>query len=180
MTDLTYHIARQIINVDFETGKLFWLPRTPDFFQTKNHCAAWNARHAYDEAFTIRHTKGYLTGRVLGQKYRAHRVIWLLATGAWPVDQIDHINGVRTDNRLVNLREATPSDNMRNMCVPRHNTSGVIGVSWCEQDQRWRARMHLGAKSLHLGQFRDIEDAIAARKAAEKFYNFHENHGRPK
>jgi hypothetical protein len=178
MTDLTYHTAVRLLKPDFETGRLFWLPRTPDLFAVESDCAAWNRRYAGTEAFLTKHTKGYLTGKVGSRTYRAHRVVWLLAHKAWPEDQIDHINGIRTDNRLINLREATNSINMRNACLPRHNTSGTIGVAWSERDQRWRARMHLGNRSLSLGYFHEIEDAIAARKAAEKLYGFHENHGR--
>lgn len=115
----------------------------------------------------------------LGDKwYCGHRIIWMMVYGHWP-DEIDHINGNRTDNRLCNLRNVTHHENTRNLCKSKNNTSGVTGVHWCAYHEKWAARIKVDYKLLYLGNFSNKEDAITARKAAEVKYGFHQNHGRP-
>ncbi len=96
----------------------------------------------------------------------------------WPRDQIDHINGVRTDNRIGNLRSVTSRENSRNLKLPTNNTSGRIGVMWSGRDSKWLAVIQVDGGKKHLGYFDNFEDASNARKAAELKYDFHENHGR--
>lgn len=107
-----------------------------------------------------------------------HHLIWIMHNGSVPQYQIDHENGDRSDNRIANLRDVPPSENMRN--VKRHitNTSGHVGVFWYKPRNKWVARITVNYTLHHLGYFTDIADAIAARKAAEIFYGFHKNHGR--
>lgn len=113
---------------------------------------------------------GYLQIAVLSRKYQAHRLAWLHTNGAWPKGQIDHINRIRTDNRIANLREVTNKQNQQNASKRSDNTSGHTGVSWNKRISKWRAQIEHNQKRIHLGYFTDIEDAIAARKAAEKLY----------
>jgi len=101
-----------------------------------------------------------------------------MATGAWPPDQIDHVNGVRTDNRIENLRSVTHAENGRNQAIPRNNTSGVMGVARRTRGKKWHAQIKVGGKQIHLGSFDDKDEAIAARAAADIEHGFHENHGR--
>ena len=75
-------------------------------------------------------SKGYGQISVDGKLYRAHRLAWLWMTGAWPVAQLDHRNGVRHDNRWENLREATNGENNQNAAIRSNNTSGFMGVCW--------------------------------------------------
>lgn len=111
--------------------------------------------------------------------YFAHRLAWLYMTGKFPDQQIDHINHNRTDNRLVNLRAATPSENQRNKRLGKNNTSGVCGVHWDKRTGKWRARITLPiSRVMSLGSFSDKAEAIRARKAAEVKYGFHANHGK--
>lgn len=180
MTDPTYHTAVRLLKADFKTGKLFWLPRSPDLFKNKKRCASWNSRFAGKEALTAKNPHGHRSGTLLGRSCWAHRVIWLLAHKEWPKNQIDHINGDASDNRLVNLRDVTASENLRNQRRSRNNTSGVLGVSWNKTEQKWRVQIMADGRNKTVGQFVEIEDAIAVRKAAEKLYGFHENHGRVK
>lgn len=77
--------------------------------------------------------KGYWRIRVNGEKHRAHRLAWLYVNGAWPIDQLDHINGDKLDNRICNLREATNSENQQNRSLPKSNTSGRLGVHFDKQ-----------------------------------------------
>jgi hypothetical protein len=115
---------------------------------------------------------------IFGTVYLAHRVIWAMQTGAWPEAQIDHISGVRHDNRWLNLRSVTRAENQKNMQVRSDNTSGYSGIGWSERTRKWRTRIFVDGKEHHIGDFHDINDAIAARKAAEAEHGFHPNHGR--
>ena len=119
----------------------------------------------------------YIKVQIGDKWYRGHRIIWMMVYGHWP-DEIDHINGNRTDNRLCNLRNVTRQENSRNRCKSKKNTSGVMGVHWHILKKKWAARIKVDYEDLHLGYFSNKEDAIAARKAAEVKYRFHKNHGR--
>lgn len=121
---------------------------------------------------------GYVYIRANGKSYLAHRLAWYFAYGVMPSKMIDHINGVRNDNRICNLREATPSQNGYNMKMRNSNTSGVKGVHFHKPRRKWRAQCCLNNKNYHLGYFEKIEDAAAAvaifRETNHK--EFH-NHG---
>lgn len=176
-------LLRKLLRYEPDTGKLFWRERAPDMFEGKRVCAdlacsRWNGRNAGKEAFTANGNHGYKTGNVFGTLYLAHRVIWAIFHGHWPKDQIDHINGDRTDNQIKNLRNVSASENSKNMKMPSTNSSGVIGVCWRKAKGRWQAQIRVSGRVKHIGSFLEIEDAIAARKEAEIKYGYHENHGR--
>jgi len=95
----------------------------------------------------------------------------------WP-EQIDHINGVRSDNRMVNLRSVSRKENGRNQKKPVTNKSGMPGVRWGKVIGKWTSCIVVDRKIICLGSYRHFEDAAAAKKLAEKHYGFHENHGR--
>jgi len=120
---------------------------------------------------------GYRQVQINGRRHYAHRLAWALHYGAWPADQIDHINGNRDDNRISNLRAVTRSENMRNQKLHATNSSGRAGVGWHSPTKKWQARISHGGKGVHLGLFDSFADACAAREAAEREYGFHENHG---
>ena len=138
----------------------------------------WNKRFSGREAFTSRHGEGYKCGKVLDCLILAHRAIWAIQTGEWPKDDTDHIDGDRGNNRWVNLRAVDRTENMRNAKRFKSNSSGHVGVWWSKPIERLIAEIKVDGRKLHLGTFADIEDAIAVRKAAEKRYEFHDNHGR--
>lgn len=114
---------------------------------------------------------------ISGNRYFAHRLVWLYVYGSWPKTEIDHIDGNGMNNRIENLRDVTRAENFRNARRSKMNTSGVTGVFWESADKVWRARIKVNSKSINLGSFKSIGDAIAARKAGEKQYDFHPNHG---
>ena len=113
---------------------------------------------------------GYLRIRVCSRLYQAHRLAWLHTCGNWPEDQIDHTNRIRTDNRIDNLREVTNKQNQQNKSKSSLNTSGYQGVHWYKQSSKWQALIMHNQKRIHLGYFSILEEAISARKAAEKLY----------
>jgi hypothetical protein len=88
--------------------------------------------------------------------------------GKWPEHQVDHINGIRSDNRPGNLREATFAQNQQNRATPRNNTSGCKCVSWCKKTGSWRVAIKSNGKSHWIGQFKAFEDAKKAYEDAAK------------
>ena len=173
-------LLRQVLSYNPETGVLTWKRRSDASFlprdgRTPSHIAnAWNAAFCGREAFTSAAKNRYLRGAVNGITLYAHRVAWAIYYGEWPEFDIDHINGIRGDNRIANLRSVTRRENMKNRSVSSNNTSGVMGVSYSRRHKLWCASIGEG----HLGWFRDKGDAISARKMAEVRFNYHENHGR--
>ena len=114
--------------------------------------------------------KGYRRVAIDGNFYMAHHLAWFYVTRRWPFDQIDHINGIRDDNRICNLREATGSQNARNSKKPITNTSGYKGVSF-RKDRKmtstsWMAYIRVNEKKLHLGFYRTAAEAHSAYCAA--------------
>ena len=116
-------------------------------------------------------------GAIFSQLYKAHRVAYAIHFGEWPRGCIDHINGIKTDNRADNLRVVDRATNNRNRPTQKNNTSGVTGVSQTPQG-KWRAVIKVNKKTQSLGVFSAKKDAISARKEAETKFGFHKNHGR--
>ena len=113
---------------------------------------------------------GYLLIGVQSRVHSAHRLAWLYVYGEWPEDQIDHINRSRSDNRISNLRDVSHKQNNQNRSKSSTNTSGHPGVCWNKQRSKWVATITHNYKDIHLGCFNTIEEAVSARKAAEKLY----------
>jgi hypothetical protein len=91
---------------------------------------------------------------------------------------VDHINHIRTDNRLLNLREVSGAkENSRNTTLPKNNTSGRIGVCWNAHAGKWHSRIKVNQQTISLGYFSSIEEASEARTKAERRFGFHVNHG---
>jgi hypothetical protein len=120
--------------------------------------------------------KGYLEVRIFGSHYMLHQLAFFYAYGYIP-EEVDHINHNKADNRISNLRESYRQDNSKNMPLRKDNTSGRVGVNWDKQTNKWRAEVTVNGSGIKLGRFSDINDAIAARVAAEIMYGFHHNHG---
>jgi hypothetical protein len=108
---------------------------------------------------------GYIRIVVAGKAYMAHRLIWLWIYGEWPTHQLDHIDRDRSNNRIENLREATPAQNRANCPTPCTNKSGYIGVSWKAGHKKWVAQCRVGNTKRHLGYFNTAEAASEAYQA---------------
>lgn len=114
--------------------------------------------------------QGYRIINVDGERLRACRLAWLYMTGNWPVEHVDHINGNSLDDKWINLRECTRSENMSNAKLLRlNNTSGARGVDWNKRLGKWHARVKFEGQLHHCGYFDNFDDAVKARdtKAAQ-------------
>jgi hypothetical protein len=114
--------------------------------------------------------RGYYVVSINNLSYQQHRIIWLYHHGNIP-DCLDHINGKKDDNRIENLRQATFSQNQYNKKIPKHNTSGVKGVSWDKKRNKWYAQIEFSGKHYNLGRYDTIEEATQkVRQARENLH----------
>lgn len=150
----TPDVLRNLLRYDPETGGLIWLPR--------NNSANFNSKHANRLAFTAVNSRGYRVGRIGGVSLTAHRTAWALFFGTWPEGQIDHVNGDRLDNRIDNLRAATPRENSANKRKKPGASSKFVGVTRRTDTGKWDAQIKDFGKRTHLGCFTSEEAAARA------------------
>ena len=171
-------LLRKLLRYEPETGKLFWRERHLNHFKSQRDMTSWNAKNAENEAFTSYDGHGYKRGAIFRRHYPAHRVAYAIYHGAWPEGDIDHINGVRNDNRIENIRCVSRSGNARNQKLRRNSKTGNVGVHWYNRLGRWVARATIDGHCRHIGTYGCKTAAIVARRAFEQKNGFHENHGR--
>ena len=170
---------RSILNYDPITGSLTWKMRPAAMFTAQRYANAWNAKWDGRPALSHVNPEGYLHGSIFGRLYRAHRVAYALHHGRWPEHDVDHINGVKSDNRIENLRDVTNAQNHRNRRLSKRNTTGASGVFFCQKKGVWRAQIRIdGGRKKSLGHHATLEAAVAARRSAEAEFGYHPNHGR--
>lgn len=137
-------------------------------------------RHSSGRVITSRQRRGYIIVCINTRAHLLHRVIWKMMTGEDP-GTMDHIDGIRDNNRWGNLRSVTLRENSRNMRRPSTNTSGVVGVGWNRRLGKWVVQIgetRDGVRlSAHVGCFHSFDDAVGARKRAELERGFHPNCG---
>ncbi len=150
---LTYQELVRLLSYDPETGVFRWRSKRRPRVQAGD-IAGTLTRFGYGQIEINHHI------------YRSHRLAWLYFYGEWPKSEIDHQNGIKDDNRISNLREATHAENSRNRPAQRNNTSGHKGIAPC--GRRWVARIHLNGKTTYLGLYKTVAEAVAVRKKAEK------------
>jgi hypothetical protein len=161
---------KSLLSYNPDDGKLTWNFR-PDAR------SQFNGRYAGKEAFTSCSTNGYRQGEIFDKGYLAHRVAWAIHYGEWPKGEIDHINGIRDDNRIKNLRDVSRIENGQNLRLKKNNSSGYCGVSFHKQTGKWRARVKCNWKEIHLGLFDTPEKANEVVNEARVNLNFFESHG---
>lgn len=115
---------------------------------------------------------GYLIIGIDGKQYRAHRVVWLHHYGQFPDGCLDHVNRIRTDNRIENLREVSKSQSRQNIGISKSNKSGIKGI-WehTTMKGKWCASIGYKGKNVYLGIFTSIDDAALAYKKAAAIYH---------
>jgi hypothetical protein len=158
---LTAERVRGALDYDPETGVFRWRERRPGV----------RAGHVTGSKNNV---TGYLSIRLDGSLYYAHRLAWIYMTGEWPPQTIDHINLIRDDNRFANLRLATHYQNKLNIRRPHNNTSGFKGVHRAVNG-KFFARLKIEGKIIHLGTFDTAEEAATfrdreARRLHGEFY----------
>jgi hypothetical protein len=155
---LSYARVRELLDYNPLTGKLRWRVNRLSGNGKVQARAGSIAGH--------RHSDGYIRVRIDGVLYKAHHIIWLLQTGRYPSLEIDHRDGDGFNNRWINFRLATPQQNGRNRRVHKSNTSGAKGVDF--HNGKWRARIIVDYRQIHLGSFSDFDDAVKVRLRAER------------
>jgi hypothetical protein len=160
---IDYKLAHALFEYNPDTGSLVWRVHTSATPKGKEAGTLSDKKKEY-------YTR-YRNVSVLGDRYKAHRIIWLMQTGSWPEKYIDHIDGNGLNNKWSNLREASPSENMANQKVRSDSTSGIKGVSYDKKRNMWYVYIDINKKRKHLGRFETREEAAAARIAAEKVYH---------
>lgn len=111
---------------------------------------------------------GHVNITVNRQPYKAHRLAWLYVYGVFPSGFIDHINGIGNDNRIVNLRDSTNTQNLQNQKLRKTNTSGFKGVSWSSSQEAWQAQICANYITTHLGYYNTPEEASEVYNAFAK------------
>jgi hypothetical protein len=158
MNEITAERLRELLNYDPATGQFTWLVKPSPRIRVGGV-----AGHERPD--------GYRQIGLDRRLYLTHRLVWLYMTGEWPLDQIDHINGDRADNRWLNLRPATCSQNKANSGAARNNTSGFKGVSWHSRWLKWRTNITVNGRQRSLGYFDCPAEAHEAYvRAAEKHF----------
>jgi hypothetical protein len=166
---------RQLIR--FDGANYYWLPRPIEMFLSERSWKIWNSRFANTQTLNTSGGKGYHKVTIFGRSFKSHRVIYAFHKGIWPVGEIDHINGIRDDNRIENLRDASHQENCKNQSGRIRSASGVRGVHWCRATKRWQAQIGSGGKKFALGRFDSLEAAAFARRKAEIEHGFRVYHG---
>lgn len=155
MPELTAERARELLDYDPETG----------VFTRRLQRMKFSEGSVAGSLTSL----GYIDIGVDRRSYKAHRIAWLITHGSWPVSELDHINGDKTDNRLVNLREATRSLNNQNTRVARRNNgTGMLGVHWDKKLKKFRAKISIDGKAIYLGRFQTAEEAYQAYLVAKR------------
>ncbi len=153
MNELPIEQLRQLLEYNRDTGELTWKV-------TRNSRAKAGDRAGFDE-------RGKWRVEIAGRQMYAHRIAWAIVHGYWPTHFIDHINCDPSDNRLCNLREATPAQNSQNRLKAKCDShSGVLGVK--RNGRGWQARIQLNGRLMALGTFPTTEEAHAAYVAAKR------------
>ena len=167
MLELRYEEVAKLFTYDRESGTLYWRIRD---------------RNTIRRNYVAGSSKGTKDGRrwvgIKGKIYQEHRSIMMLCFGHIPENaEIDHINHVRDDNRLANLRFVTRSENSKNQSVSSKSTTGVTGVYFSKSRNKFIAQIKVNRQVHYLGCYNTLEEAAAARAEANLKFNFHNNHG---
>ncbi|WP_338805097.1 HNH endonuclease signature motif containing protein [Xenorhabdus griffiniae] len=176
--DLSLSELSEVFTCNIELGELYWKPRDRRQFNNDFAHKMWSLQYVGKRAGG-KDGCGYVVVHTKGIAIRVHRAIWIFAHGSIPSSLfIDHINHIRDDNRIVNLRLVTHLQNMKNQAMHSTNISGVNGVSFDRKKRKWIASLRHLDNTVNLGEFTSMDEAIEARLEGNQRFNFHPNHGR--
>lgn len=161
----TKEYFEQYLRLDHESGLMVWIDSPK------------KSKEDIGKVAGVIDVEGYCIINIGRSRHRAHRIVWVMMTSEQP-DQIDHINGIRSDNRFENLRSVSNQQNARNQRLKENNTSGHAGVAWHKKHSKWISYIRVDGRMIYLGLFSEKENAVNARRHAELEYGFHENHGK--
>jgi len=160
---------------EYKDGELFWKNRPATDFLTEHDCNQWNSKY-FGKRAGCYGKKPYVYTAINHKNIAIHRIIFLMQHGYLP-KMIDHMDGNPRNNKIENLREATPLQNQQNQKLPKHNTSGYKGVIWYKRLNKWLVRVKVNKKQMHIGVFEDIELAdLVAQEARNKFHGAFARH----
>lgn len=162
---ITQENLKELLNYDLETGNFIW------------KCESSRNRKKGLIAGTILNS-GYRIIRINKKGYIAHRLVWLYVYGKFHNLHIDHIDGDRDNNRLLNLRECNRSENGQNRISNKNSTSKFLGVFWHKINKKWNAQIRVNKKAIYLGQFENEIEAYNAYLIAKK--NLHKFNPKPR
>lgn len=174
-------ILRELIDYNPETGDMVWKPRDIRHFTDHGGrqewvMKCWNSRLAGKPALNCVSATGNKHGAIFASPVLAHRVAWAIHYGKYPDQFIDHINGVRGDNRITNLRDVSKELNCKNTKRRKDNRSGYPGVY--KYKNRYIAHIRINGKLEVIGRFDSALDAHNFREIEKLKYGYHPNHGR--
>lgn len=176
MTALTQTLVKELMEYDPETGDCFWKPRNESHQPDLRLLNSWNTKFAWKKVGFVSKQSGYMQTALLGKQQQLHRLIWLYVYGEIP-ETIDHIDSVRTNNRILNLRSVSQGTNNKNAKRRNDNKTGVTGIRLTENG-KWLVRIRVNKKLIVAGRFDDFEEAVKVRNSLEKEHGFHSNHGK--
>lgn len=152
---VTVDRLRELLSYDPETGDLRWLVNRRGGGARVGAVAGSDCSRRY-RVITIDQVS-----------YPAHVLAFVLMEGRWPADQLDHRDRNGLNNRWLNLREATPSQNNQNKSISKNNTSGAKGVSFCRTTKKWQVKITVDRKQRFLGRYDRFDVAVRVRADAE-------------
>lgn len=160
---LTQEILKKYVSYDPDTGHF-----------TSNKCSKYCNKSLGERVGTLHKSKGYRYLTIEGRTYREQRAAFLYMTGNWPIQQVDHINGIKDDNRWVNLRDVDAATNCHNRGMYKNNKSGQRGVVWQKNTSKWQVLCRIRGVQYYKGLYENLDDAIDVAKAV---YAEHHNRG---
>ena len=161
---LTVDYLKEIIHYNPETGIFTWILARPKI--RAGQIAGYKTH------------KNRIEIEIHGKAYQASRLAVFYMTGEWPRHQVDHINCIKTDNRIKNLRPASAIENGQNKKIQKNNKSGFKNVHWCKTHKKWVVTIKVNKKTISIGNFKDVELAdLVAQEARNKYHKSFANHG---
>jgi len=173
--DLTHETIKELLHYAPDTGVFTWKIRDRKWFKNNAQFLNWNGRYPGKKAGCI--DKGYVVITLLATHHNANRLAWLYFHGEWPKNEVLHNDQDGLNNCIRNLSDDTHAENLKNVKMSVKNKSGFTGVSWYKATSKWCAQVSVSGKVIHLGFFKELNDAINARKKANVKHKFHKNHG---